>query len=125
MKVYSMSSKAGDFLAVEQDGARIDMTRAMEIRSGADQFGWHRVDSLMRLFSLSADPIRLLKETLDFAQSHGMMDRLNISKTARIKVPIRRPPKIIGLGLNYKARPGAPPSPFKGAGPVIFTKPSS
>ncbi len=124
MKIFQMRSDAGDFLAGEYHFGLINLTRAFELKSFCVRDALPRIETMPALFAATENARELLLELGSFIESHSLMSLLGVPSDARIQAPIRRPPKIVGLALSYKA-PQPPPDPFPKKGPVIFMKPSS
>ncbi len=125
MRLAQYADSTGCMIGVYHRGSWINYTKAEAFYSlTTARVAIERMTTLSVLLeSEQWDPERI-REVLRFVDSAGLGRSLRISKTALLKAPLARPPKIIALGLNYElhAKEGSFAVPNE---PVIFVKAGS
>lgn len=123
MKVVSFTDQQGERVGLLADDRLIDLTTGIKIckalRSDESPVPRTMLDMLDEGFF----DVAFFSEVLDFIISHGLTDDLTVDEY-RILPPIKRPPIIIALGLNYSthARESGRDIPDE---PIIFGKAST
>lgn len=125
MKIAQFRDGAGLHVGVLHRGRWVDYGRAeaamVLLERGVLVEG---VGSIDELLARGLFDVALFRPVLDFVARHGLEKEVTLPKDARMLAPLRRPGKIVALGVNYAlhAREGNFPVPDE---PIIFAKSGS
>lgn len=125
MKIAQFEDVLRSYIGIEHKGQWIDYSRA--------HAAWCQivhattvppVTSLDELLMSGSFDLERKKEVLSFVAASGLSRFLRVPPHARFQAPVRRPGKIVALGLNYAlhAKEGNYAVPKE---PIIFAKASS
>jgi len=125
MKIVSFSDAVGERVGVLLDrGVVFDLTSGIRMYDAAvKRISRPIPNTIAGMVNEGLFDVGLFHEVVEFAEKHNLTDLLAVDEF-KLNPPIKSPPKIIALGLNYSthARESGRPIPQE---PIIFQKASS
>jgi 2-keto-4-pentenoate hydratase/2-oxohepta-3-ene-1,7-dioic acid hydratase in catechol pathway len=124
MKVISFSDDLGERVGLLLGDRAFDLTTGLRIYDSAlKKINAPIPNTILGMIEGGLFDVGLFHDVLEFAERHNLMELLT-KEEYKLNPPIKTPPKIIALGLNYSthARESGRPVPEE---PVIFQKASS
>ena len=125
MKVAQFAYPDGSCIGVEHDGRWINYSKAEAAYALIQEdLLVEPMTSLAVSIQTGSFSIERITAVLQFLKSHRMQASMEVPRSAVMKAPIGRPPKIVALGLNYAlhAKEGNFQVPKE---PIIFSKAGS
>ncbi|MDH3251504.1 MAG: fumarylacetoacetate hydrolase family protein [Ignavibacteria bacterium] len=125
MKVAQFEDMNGPCVGIELDGKWIDYSKAESAYSLLERnTPVHPTATIAELLAAGRFDPEKMRNVLAFVRGTNLRKRLVISPEAELRAPVRRPPKIVALGLNYAlhAKEGNYQVPKE---PIIFVKSGS
>jgi 5-oxopent-3-ene-1,2,5-tricarboxylate decarboxylase/2-hydroxyhepta-2,4-diene-1,7-dioate isomerase len=122
MKIAQYEYSGGRCVGIQHKGIWINYSKAEAFFTLKDsRVAVERMNTIAFMLETGMwDPSRM-RQVLDFVGRTNLLPHLALPKTARLKAPLQRPPKIVALGLNYvlHAKEGSFDVPRE---PIIFVK---
>lgn len=119
MKIAMFRQEATHGIGVVDGDNLIDFSRAFYLFcSEVKHEPWPLIDNIKVLLEQGLFHKDTFMATLDFLKEHERMDEFTIGDGFSIAAPIRRPGKIVGIGLNFRGK-GREEKPSE---PLMFIK---
>lgn len=122
MRIISYKSKSGDRIGIYTENGIVDFSAGYQLYNLVEREEISPIiTDTLTLIENSLFDVDIFKEVLDFLRRHNFLDRYLVQESVKLNPPIRKPSKIIALGLNYAshAKESGRESPKE---PVIFCK---
>lgn len=101
MRIYSLSKDEEDFLGFEDDGALVDLTRAIAYYEiSRDNYFGEPIRDIEELIWDNLFTAEYVGAVMAFVDAHGLKSDLTVAGEYEINPPVN-PGKIIALGRNY------------------------
>lgn len=122
MRIISYKSKSGDRIGIYTENGIVDFSAGYQLYNLVEREEISPIiTDTLTLIENGLFDVDIFKEVLDFLRRHNFLDRYLVQGSVKLNPPIRKPSKIIALGLNYAshAKESGRESPKE---PVIFCK---
>ncbi|MGQ9607717.1 MAG: fumarylacetoacetate hydrolase family protein [bacterium] len=122
MRIISYKSKSGDRIGIYTENGIVDFSAGYQLYNLVEREEISPIiTDTLTLIENGLFDVDIFKEVLDFLRRHNFLDRYLVQGNVKLNPPIRKPSKIIALGLNYAshAKESGRESPKE---PVIFCK---
>lgn len=125
MKIVSFKGNKGDRIGIQIDRGIVDFSAGFQVYNliEKEEFCPIVTDTLALLEGGLFD-VEVFTEVLSFLERHSLLDRYLALGKVKLNPPIKRPSKIIALGLNYASH-AAESGRKAPEEPVIFCKAST
>lgn len=124
MKIVSYKGNKEDYIGIQTEAGIVNFSIGLHLYNLMEkEESCPMVTDILTLLQNGSFNVGLFTEVLDFINRHGM-DLYAVGEKVKLNPPIRRPPKIVALGLNYAshASESGREAPTE---PVIFCKAST
>ncbi len=122
MKIVSYKSKSGDRIGIQTENGIVDFSAGFQLYNLVEREEISPIiTDILTLIENDLFDVDIFREVLAFLKRHNFLDRYLVQGSVKLNPPIRKPSKIIALGLNYAshAKESGRESPKE---PVIFCK---
>lgn len=125
MKIVSFRGNRGDRVGIQTDRGIIDFSAGFQVYILVEkEESYPMITDTLTLLESGLFNVEIFTQVLDFLDRHSLTDRYLALGNVKLNPPIRKPSKIIALGLNYAshAKESGREAPEE---PVIFCKAST
>jgi len=125
VKVVSFKWKSGDRIGIQIDRGIVDFSAGFQVYNMVEKEEiCPMITDVLTVIEEELFEVDTFAEALSFLERHNLLDRYLVREKVELNPPIRKPSKVIALGLNYAshAKESGREAPKE---PVIFCKAST
>ena len=125
MKILSFKGNKGDRIGIQTDRGIVDFSAGFQVYNLVEKEELCPMTTdILALLESGLFDVEIFAEVLSFLERHSLLDRYLTRGKVKLNPPIRKPSKIVALGLNYAshAKESGREAPEE---PVIFCKAST
>ena len=102
MKIVSFKGNKGDRIGIQTDRGYVDFSAGFQVYTLVEKEELcPLVTDNLTLLQKGQFNVETFTKVLRFLEAHNLLDRYLARGKVKLNPPIRRPPKIVALGLNY------------------------